>query len=64
MLKVMQSSTIANFQFGNGLTNPFLEPQSISGEILGCFIFFKKPLQLRQHLFPIKTTPICSVVEK
>lgn len=50
MLKATQSSTIANFQFGNGLTNPFLEPQSISGEILGCFIFFKETT-------PIKTTP-------
>ena len=37
--KATQSSTIANFQFGNGLTNPFLNTQSISGEILGCFIF-------------------------
>lgn len=28
MLKVMRSSTIANFQFGNGLLNPFLNPKA------------------------------------
>ena len=62
MLKATQSSTIANFQFGNGLTNPFLDPKHL-GRNPGMLYFFKKPLQLRQHHFSIKTTPICSVVE-
>lgn len=64
MLKATQSSTIANFQFGNGLTNPFLDPKASREKSWDALFFLKKPLQLRQHLFSIKTTPICSVVEK